>query len=119
MVLDHKVKAPEGSKTLQVFQQVEFEDSSKLELLDEAIILEDSLVGSNAPIDQGSSGASDPQGSVLKTQEIEGAVSDPDLISYWANLEKTTQMDRILPAPLLPMSLAIIALFLVTIFLNT
>jgi hypothetical protein len=120
MVLHSKTKKPKGPKALQVFEQVEFDDSSKLELLDEAIILEDSLVGPKAASDQGSSGTSSAQQvSVLKTPDIENAVPDQDLTSYWANLEKTTQMHRILPTPLLPMSLAIIALFLAAIFLNT
>lgn len=119
MVLDPKAKKPKGPKALQVFEQVEFEDSSKLELLDEAIILEDSLLGSKAASEQVSNSLSNSRSSVSKTNAKEGLVSDPELTSYWANLEKTTQMDRILPAPLLPMGLAIIALFLAAIFLNT
>ncbi len=116
MGLDPETKLMEGVKGKPVFEQVEFEDISKIDLLDEAIILNEDIAVLKTGRCETIITTTSPQDSDRFTQENENFLTNPNFMISTTDFERVMHLGQVLPVPLIPMALAIIALLLAVAF---
>ena len=118
MSFDNERDSVAGSKSLVVFQRVEFTDLTKLELLDEAIILKSESINPNSNAVSPNPVMSDETGLNSPDKTIEKRNSRRQVASSWMEDGGKMPMDTMTPVPLIPMSLGLFALILAALWVS-
>ena len=118
MSFDNERDSVAGSKSLTVFRRVEFTDLTKLELLDEAIILKSKSINPNLNAVSPKPVISDKTGLDSPDKTIETGNSKRRVGSSWMEDEGLTPMDTMTPVPLIPMSIGLFALILAALWVS-
>ena len=118
MSFDNERDSVAGSKSLTVFRRVEYTDLTKLELLDEAIILKSDSISPNSNAVSPNPFMSDETGLDSHDKTIETGNSKRRVGSSWMEDEGLTPMDTMTPVPLIPMSIGLFALILAALWVS-
>jgi hypothetical protein len=114
MSFDNERDLVAGSKGLAVFRRVEFTDLTKLELLDEAIILKSESTKPNSvrpnPVMSDETVLDSPD------KTIEKVKSRRQVAPSWIEDAGVMGMDTMTPVPLIPMSIGLFALILAALW---
>jgi hypothetical protein len=118
MSFDNERDSVAGSKSLTVFRRVEFTDLTKLELLDEAIILKSKSINPNSNAVSPNPVMSDETGLDSPDKTIEAGNSKRRVASSWIEDAGVMAMDTMTPVPLIPMSIGLFALILAALLVS-
>ena len=118
MSFDNERDSVAGSKSLSVFQRVEFTDLTKLELLDEAIILKSKSINPNLNAVSPKPVISDKTGLDSPDKTIETGNSKRQVAPSWMEDEGLGPMEPITPVPLIPISIGLFALILAALWVS-
>lgn len=116
MSLDNERKLVAGFKGLAVFRRVEFTDLTKLEILDEAIILTSDSTSPNSNAVEQNPVMSDETGLDSPDKPIEKVKSRRQVAPSWIEDAGVMAMDTMTPVPLIPMSIGLFALILAALW---
>ncbi|MDQ1284907.1 MAG: hypothetical protein QG663_310 [Thermodesulfobacteriota bacterium] len=118
MSFDNERDSVAGSKSLTVFRRVEFTDLTKLELLDEAIILKSESINPNSNAISPNPVMSDETGLNSPDKTIERVKSRRQVAPSWFEDAGVMAMDTMTPVPLIPMSIGLFALILAALWVG-
>ena len=118
MSFDNELDSVAGSKSLTVFQRVEFTDLTKLELLDEAIILKSESINPNSNAVSPNPVMSDETGLDSPDKTIEKRNSRRQVAPSCMEDGGVMPMDTQTPVPLIPISIGLFALILAALWVS-
>jgi hypothetical protein len=116
MSFDNDRKLLLGSSELTVFRRVELTDLSKLELLDEAIILKPVQISPKSNEISPGHDMSDQTGLDRPDKTIEKSSLAPDVERFGRKEGGFKPIESMIPVPLIPMSMVLVALILAVLW---
>ncbi len=116
MSFDDERKLLVGSSELTVFRRIELTDLSKLELLDEAIILKPVSISPESNEISPGRVMSDQTGLDRRDKTIQKSSLGPNVERFGKEDGNCKPLEKMIPMPLIPMGMVLVALILAVLW---